>query len=874
MDSEQLVNNFLGEDSPELHMKPEAAIAGVGPDLAAYMAHDPASQIVAEAQARLPAAQQYKLEQILQERAKLLSRFFEQQLKKQYDTMKKEVARLAKQHERDVRSLDERFKAKMAGLGKRFKALEASEAKIHLVHADNATLAGEVSRLEGIIAEKEAAAARANESMEAKQQEVSNLMVELGKAGEVAAELQRKVDAAADELRSAESAMEEQLRVLRLQLEEKRAELERSTMALHSAQAGYDDEIERKGAEVKELEASVSKLQAFTNQTKSFVGQVQEQIAKREADMRTQLQLMKNTMAFSLYIDESLAIDVTDARTTELMVRPVVVLPSGCSYSASTVEEIQAEAKANGTEPLCPQTGEVIKEVVPNVALESILARYLFKQQVTKDVLASLKEFVANSGQNDEDQPLENYIRRMKEHMAERLHHIHAEQLATAASGYEEKLGLSDLARGDAERRAAEAQEALERIRSEAMKRSAAASEEKDRLSAELAEARATAVEAQEAVESLRAARDDAVKARIEAEARVQRLENDALHDTDDIEAPATNASLAGVRKAELLKLKAELAEIKRRATAAEEQVGELRRDLLDKETDMLKVSEELSAERKRCEGLTDDNTSLREQNRILVGKNGALEEKIGVALTRANTALANAAKVSEDRDTKTAQLVEQQLTLRQVMEDLRKMRTRFDDRDAFATQTSLQLTEALTKIDELEAELSKRTHQLSVAKEAVVQEQASRGEAESGATWLATELARYKAMVDTRGAEVEDLQKQVAHAEAECNRLTKILESHGFSGADVVTLESDMEKVRATAGVYDSIGKLPKVPVLEQLATALTTAETETLGVTNRLQNMNKVERKDFTALAKLPAREEGAATRGETSHLLPPTQ
>ena len=35
--------------------------------------------------------------------------------------------------------------------------------------------------------------------------------------------------------------------------------------------------------------------------------------------MKTQLALMKNTIAFSLYIDETLQIDLTDPQTTSLM---------------------------------------------------------------------------------------------------------------------------------------------------------------------------------------------------------------------------------------------------------------------------------------------------------------------------------------------------------------------------------------------------------------------------------------------------------------------------------------------------------------------------------------------------------------------------
>lgn len=487
---------------------------------------------------------------------------------------------------------------------------------------------------------------------------------------------------------------------------------------------------------------------------------------------------------------------------------------------------------------------------------------------------------MANAGQDDEDQPLENYLKRMKEHMAERLHHMHTEQLATAASGYEEKLGVADLARGEAEARAAEAVAALARTRKEAMAQSASAAEETQRLTSELQHARAAEEDAQAELEELRRARDEALKARAEAEGRAKRLESDALHDTDDLESPAANLSVAGLRKAELLKLKAELAEEQRRTKAVGEQAAELSRDLSDAETAKHKMAEDLSSERKRAEGLVEDNSALREQNRFLMGKNGALEEKASAAMARATAASANASAAAADRDSKGAQLVETQMTLKQVVEDLRKMRGRFEDRDAYATQAEIDLGEARARIKELEAELAKRSQQLSAAKEAVVREQASRGEAESGATWLATELARYKAMLDARAADAEGLRQQAAHGDAEANRLRKIIESHGFSGAEAaVTLESDMEKVRRTAGVYDSIGILPKVPGLEQLASALATAETETLDVTTKLRNMHKVDRVDFTNLVEGPAEADDALADtedalGDTSRSLTPLQ
>ena len=109
--------------------------------------------------------------------------------------------------------------------------------------------------------------------------------------------------------------------------------------------------------------------------------------------MRTQLALMKNTIAFALYIDETLAVDLTDPQTTQMLVRPVVCLPSGVSYSATTYAQLEAEARLENRRPICPQSGLPIHGTIENKALDSILSRYMFKQQITKDVVSSLREF-------------------------------------------------------------------------------------------------------------------------------------------------------------------------------------------------------------------------------------------------------------------------------------------------------------------------------------------------------------------------------------------------------------------------------------------------------------------------------------------------
>ena len=87
------------------------------------------------------------------------------------------------------------------------------------------------------------------------------------------------------------------------------------------------------------VEANLKQVQSYTGRMAEFTQQVQGQIMKREQDMKTQLALMKNTIAFALYIDETLQVDLTDPYTTTLLVKPVEVYPSGVTYSLETVEK-------------------------------------------------------------------------------------------------------------------------------------------------------------------------------------------------------------------------------------------------------------------------------------------------------------------------------------------------------------------------------------------------------------------------------------------------------------------------------------------------------------------------------------------------------
>ena len=57
-----------------------------------------------------------------------------------------------------------------------------------------------------------------------------------------------------------------------------------------------------------------------------------------------------------------------------------MVLPSGVSYSADTVDKIMSVSTKLGTRPACPQSGMPIDAVVPNQvthALQCVSARFV-----------------------------------------------------------------------------------------------------------------------------------------------------------------------------------------------------------------------------------------------------------------------------------------------------------------------------------------------------------------------------------------------------------------------------------------------------------------------------------------------------------------
>ena len=173
--------------------------------------------------------------------------------------------------------------------------------------------------------------------------------------GEAHAELEMRMHEQQRLAAKAQADMEAQVANLQAYIAKKKEDLKTMQQRLVSAKSSYDTEVVRKQSEVQELETSLRTLQDYTQRMQSFTSQVQGQIMTREQDMKVQLGLMKNTIAFALYIDETLQVDLTDPHSTQLLVRPTTVFPSGVTYSAETVEQLQADAKKKGEVPRCPQ---------------------------------------------------------------------------------------------------------------------------------------------------------------------------------------------------------------------------------------------------------------------------------------------------------------------------------------------------------------------------------------------------------------------------------------------------------------------------------------------------------------------------------------
>ena len=803
----------------------------------------PSTEELDVAAATLPTGQRHKLETLLQERAKLLNKFFEEQLRKQYEAMKREVGKLAKQHQKDVHSLDERFKGKMLALAQRFKALEAEEARTAMIRQENHELQKEVETLKSVTAEYAAQQKGAEAAMRAKESEMEDLGARLAAMADKESELQETISKRRAAMAEAEGVMQDKMGQLSRQLFTKKHELDEMKGRMRGAKSQYDGEMLRKHQEITELEGSMGMLQDYNTRMRTMIAQVQTQIRQRETDMRTQLALLKHTIAFALYIDETLAIDLTDPHTMVILAHPVTVMPSGVTYSATTVDKLVADAKKLNKQPLCPQSSQPITGQVPNTAMASILSRYLFKQQVTKDVLEALREFTRASGMDDEQQPLEAYMQRMKENMVERLQKLHVEQMARSAQEYEEKIERGALEASSHERSAAELKDELSAAQQASLKHKVDASEERDILEEKLQFARGELKVVAAERDRLLAHRDQLLSRLANVQSHISRVDEDTEADTDALDAEPSNPKLEKLRKQDMLALRAELdgakaalAKEKERATAQFQELG-----ARGAECDSLR--QQLAVNTKLVASVTEENSNLHTRVKELTAEAAGLDEQLR-SVSAARTKLSNEnATLQSDSEAQAATLRERGHQLGQLGDDTSRLRARLDDKTAKVREQTLELAQLRVRLEESTADASRRERQLSILRDELMEAKHKGGEAGTRAAWLQSEVERLGGVIERRDGELVSLRGETAAGHAQLKQLQMRLDAAGIKEAESSLDMSDMATVKEQAGVYDPIGGLPKVEVLDTLLSTLSDASREISELTSsKLQAMRKV--------------------------------
>ena len=808
----------------------------------------------------LPAGQRNQLDAMLEERTKLLNKLFEEQLKKQYDTMKKEAAKLAKRHQRDVAQLDDRLKQKMAGLATRFKQLEAEEAQMELVRQENRDLQTTVARLEGVIEEQERCHAQVSEANEQREKELGEARGKIADQETRDAETRAELASREEAMAKAQAQMDATVGVLQTSLDERTGELKEMQKRLLAAKQSYQGEVDRKHVQVVKLEESLSALDRRTQSMQGFVGQVQAQISQREADMRTQLGLMKNTIAFALYVDETLLVDLSDPTTTELMSSPVVVQPSGISYSKSTVDALVEAARATGGKPLCPQTGRPIESFAANAAVESILARYLFKQQVTHDVITALREFNEKGAVSEDDQPLEVYVQRMKANMVERMNALHQEQVGKVALEYEEQLVWR---KGEMDKHADELeklQRQLDDANDGAMKFKQHALNEAAVLEQQLAEARARLDERTAERDELAAGRDGLMETNRSLEDQLRLEEEELADDAAALDDDAASERMARVRKADVLSLRAQLEAAAAQQAAADALLLEAKEEARRVAGELEGVRAEHAAASQLNDELTDEREQLSAKVRALTKDNAAMTERVRSLDSAAALAQELEGKQGGDLRSARDRLREAELTVKQLELDTDKLRERLKAKEGSVRQFSSELATARLKLEEATSEGSRRERLLGGVREELVAANQQASVAAERCNFAMGEAERLKEEARLAREEALALAQAKAKAEAVAQQLQERLDELGAGDAGKSLELKSMDEVREYSGANAPIAVLPRVPVLDRLTESIEAAS----------KSIHLLSEKDLKDLAKteplnvshLIGQEERAAT------------
>jgi len=797
-------------------------------------------------QNELPAGQRNQLEAAVLERTKQLNRLFEDQIKKQYEAMRREVSKLAKAHQKDVQALDQRFKAKIAGLASRFKQLEEEEEKMEMVKKENEDLQTEIGKMTGLMEEQD----RRNEASLAtiveRDASIEQLQKNLKRINEAQEALQQEMAQRTAQANAIQKELERNIESLEKTIAKKKADLKEMQQRLVSAKSSFDTEVVRKQSEVTELEASMRQLQDYTKRMHTFTTQVQGQIMTREQDMKVQLGLMKNTIAFALYIDETLTVDLTDPHDTQLLQKPMTVYPSGVTYSSATIEKIQEAAAKDGVPPRCPQTGEEIAYVAPNHVVESILSRYLFKQQITKDVMFALNEYQTKTPAGEEDQPLEMYLQRMKASMVERLETMHADAMLKSQYSFQQQIDQKDLEadkrNGELEKRMAE----LEELRSEYSAAKKQTIAETAAFEDQVAELRTRVREGEEERDTLKAKREELLHRVTRLTSKLSRLEEGAEDDADALDDETTNLKLQKVRKADLLALRAELED---KSALLEE----LTKTLAERDAEIARLREELgnlrrelAGEKRATQSLTDERAALQSTVKRLERDCAATASDLTKSKEAVSKLEVDYKESNEQAKSLLFKLTEANLKVEQLLKDADKLRTRLASKEELARSAADENAQLQAKIEEMIGESGRKDRGLTMARQTALEEKQKSLELEQQVKWLEEDKARLEGVLAKRQEENGVLVLRATTAEATAQMLSTKLDQMGAKDAEATLQMRPLGDIQKTAGVFDPLKELPNVPVLGQLYETIDRTQNNLLTLTARdghLATMAKIE-------------------------------
>ena len=171
------------------------------------------------------------------------------------------------------------------------------------------------------------------------------------------------------------------------------------------------------------------------------------------------------------------------------------------------------------------------------------------------------------------------------------------------------------------------------------------------------------------------------------------------------------------------------------------------------------------------------------------------------------------------------AQLREKELTVAQLEGDGEKLRGRLEEKEKACRGQGVELSQLRVKLDEVTAESARRERLLSGGRDEAAERQQTAFEAQQAKARLVSEAERLTLLLERRKAEAAEATEARAKAEALATTLRLQIEKAGLEGAGEALTLRDMAAVKSDSGVYEAIGKLPDVPVLQKLTESIDTA-------------------------------------------------